>query len=190
MPSDVPLVGFSRMKVMPVESVMLPVTIGTYPQQITKDVTFLVVDCSLAYNAIIGQPTLNAWRAATFTYHLLLKFPTKCEIGEAYEDQMAAREYYIAILEMDEQLTTMNIKERRVNVESMKELEDISLDEEHSDWITCIGTQASPSIQNELILFLKNNLHIFTWSHEDMLRIDLKIMVHQLNVSPSFPPVR
>ena len=59
MPSDIPLVGFSRMKVMPVESVMLPVTIGTYPQQITKDVTFLVVDCLSAYNAIIERPTLN-----------------------------------------------------------------------------------------------------------------------------------
>jgi len=59
MPSDVPLVGFGRMKVMAVESVMLPITIGTYPQQITKDVTFLVVNCSSAYNAIIGRSTLN-----------------------------------------------------------------------------------------------------------------------------------
>ena len=67
-------------KVMLVESVTLLVTIGTYPQQITEDVTFLVVDCSLAYNAIIGRLTLNMWRAATFTYHLLLKFPKECGI--------------------------------------------------------------------------------------------------------------
>ena len=39
-------------KVMLVESVTLLVTIGTYPQQITEDVTFLVVDCSSAYNVI------------------------------------------------------------------------------------------------------------------------------------------
>ena len=59
-PSNVPQIGFGGMKVMPVGSITLPVTIGTYPQQITKDITFLVVDCSSVYNAIIGQPMLNA----------------------------------------------------------------------------------------------------------------------------------
>ena len=44
MPSDVPLVGYSGMKVIPIRSITLQVTIGTYPQQISKDVTFLVVD--------------------------------------------------------------------------------------------------------------------------------------------------
>ena len=43
-----------RMKVMLVESVTLLVIIGTYPQQIIEDVTFLVVDCPSAYNVIIG----------------------------------------------------------------------------------------------------------------------------------------
>ena len=101
-PSDVPLVGFGRMKVMPVRSITLLVTINIYPEQITKDITFLVMDCSSAYNAIIRQPMLNAWREATSTYHLLLKFPTKCGIGEVRRDQMVARECYVAILKMDE----------------------------------------------------------------------------------------
>ena len=35
------------------------------------------------------------------------------------------------MLEMDEQLTTMNIEERQVNVELMEGLETISLDDEH-----------------------------------------------------------
>ena len=60
MPLYMPLVGFGETKVMPIGFVTLPITIGTYPQQITKDVTFLVVDCSSTYNTIIGQPTLNA----------------------------------------------------------------------------------------------------------------------------------
>ena len=190
MPSDVPLVGFNGMKVMPIESVMLPITISTYPQQITKDVTFLVVDCSSAYIAIIRQPMLNAWKVATSTYHLLLKFPMKCGIGKAHKDQMAARECSVAMLEMDEQMTTMNIEEQQVNVEPMKGLETISLDDEHTDRITHINTQASPSIQNGLILFLKDNLDIFAYSHKDMLKIDPNIMIHQLNISPSFPPIR
>ena len=62
------------------------VTIGTYLQQLTKEINYLIVDCSSAYNAIIGRPTLNAWRAATSTYHLLVKFPMEHGIGEARED--------------------------------------------------------------------------------------------------------
>ena len=44
---------FGGTKVYPFSVVVLPITVGDYPQQITKDVTFLVIDCSFAYNAII-----------------------------------------------------------------------------------------------------------------------------------------
>ena len=68
-------------------------------------------------------------------------------------------------------------------------METISLDEGHLDWVTRISTQASPLIRDGLILFLRNNLDIFAWNHEDMPGIDSSIMVHYLNVSPSFPPI-
>ena len=55
-----PLIGFGRMKVQPVGTITLPVVVRSYPQQITKEVNFLVVDCSSSYNAIIGRPTLNS----------------------------------------------------------------------------------------------------------------------------------
>ena len=48
------LVGFGGSRVFPLGVVTLSVTVGDYPQQITKDVTFLVVDCSSSYNAILG----------------------------------------------------------------------------------------------------------------------------------------
>ena len=57
---NAPLVGFRGMRVFPIGTVTLSVTVGDYPQQITKEVTFLVVDCSSAYNAILGRPTLNS----------------------------------------------------------------------------------------------------------------------------------
>ena len=74
-PTNAPLVGFGGTRVNPLGAVTLPVTIGDYPQQITKDVTFLVVDCLSIYNAILGRPTLNAWKAMTSTYHFMIKFP-------------------------------------------------------------------------------------------------------------------
>ena len=61
-PINAPLVGFEGMRVFPIGVVMLSVTVGDYPEQITKEVTFLMVDCSSAYNAILGRPTLNSWR--------------------------------------------------------------------------------------------------------------------------------
>ena len=87
-----PMVGFGGMKVQPVGTVTLPVVVGAYSQQVAKDVNFLVVDCSSSYNAIIGRPTLNSWKAVTSTYHLSVKFPTEHGIGQVQGDHLAARE--------------------------------------------------------------------------------------------------
>ena len=53
-PTNAPLVGFGGTRVFPLGTVTLSVIVGDYLQQITKDVTFLVVGCSFAYNAILG----------------------------------------------------------------------------------------------------------------------------------------
>ena len=45
-PACSPLIGFGGMKVQPIGTVTLPIVVGSYPQQITKSVNFLVVDCS------------------------------------------------------------------------------------------------------------------------------------------------
>ena len=84
--------------------VTLSVMVDNYPQQVTKDVMFLVVDCSSAYNAILGRSTFNSWKAITLTYHLMIKFPTKYGVGELCRNQVAARECYIAMMEMDDHL--------------------------------------------------------------------------------------
>ena len=101
-PACSPLIGFGGMKVQPVGTVTLHVVVGSYPQQITKSVNFLVVDCSSSYNAIIGRPTLNSWKVVTSIYHLSVKFPTEYGIGQAQGDQLAARECYLAMMALDE----------------------------------------------------------------------------------------
>ena len=102
-PTNAPLVGFGGTKVFPLGVITLSVTAGDYSRQITKEVMFLVVDCSFAYNAILGRPTLNSWKAVTSTYHLMIKFPTEYGVGELQGNQIAARECYIAMLEMEDQ---------------------------------------------------------------------------------------
>ena len=45
-PVNVPHIRFGGIKVLPVGTISLPVVVGSYPQQINKEVNFLVVDCS------------------------------------------------------------------------------------------------------------------------------------------------
>ncbi|XP_075654811.1 uncharacterized protein LOC142624979 [Castanea sativa] len=189
-PTNAPLIRFGGTRVFPLGVVTLAITIGDYPQQITRNVAFLVVDCSSAYNAIIGHPTLNLWKAVTSTYHLMIKFATDYGVGELRRDQVAACDCYVAMIEMDDHLQAMNIEERWPAIEPIERLEDVPLDESQPERTTKINTLADLTVRQELTIFLKENWDVFAWSHEDMPRIDPSVMVHRLNVSPSFPPVR
>ena len=74
-----------------------------------------MMDCSSSYKAI------------TSTYHLSVKFPTEHEIRQAQGDQLAARECYLAMMALDEQVQTMSIEERRVVAEPTIVLENVLL---------------------------------------------------------------
>ena len=134
------LIGFGGMKVQPIGTVTLPVVVGSYPQQITKSVNFLVVDCLSSYNVIIGRPTLNSWKAVTSTYHLSVKFPTEYGIRQAQGDQLTAKECYLAMMALDEQVQTMSIEERRFVAKPTEVLEDIPLEEGNPEKFTRTGT--------------------------------------------------
>ena len=90
-PFDSPLVSFSGDMVYPKGIVMLTITVGTYPRQLTRQLDFLVVYCPSSYNVIIGRPTLNKWKAATSIYCLKVKFPMDNGVGEVKGDQVLAR---------------------------------------------------------------------------------------------------
>ena len=189
-PTNAPLVGFGGTRVLLLGAITLLVTVGDYPQQIIQDVTFLVVDCSSAYNGILGQPTLNSWKAVTSTYHLMIKFPTEYGIGELRGDQVAARECYNAMLEIEDHQQTMCIGEQRTIAEPVEKLEEVILDESRPGRMTRMGTLANPTVRQDLASFLRMNHDVFAWSHEDMPGIDPSIIVHRLNVNPDSSPVR
>ena len=131
---------------------------------------------------------MNSWKAITSTYHLSVKFPM--EYGVVQGDQLEARECYLAMLAMDEQTQTMNIEERRIVAEPTEVLEDISLDEDDPGKSTRIGADLERKIKKDLIHFLRENIDVFAWSHEDMSGIDPNVITHRLNIYPSSKPVR
>ena len=124
-PTNAPLVGFRGTRVYPLGPVTLPVIVGDYPQQIIKDVTFLVVDYSSAYNNILGR--LND--------QVPNQVRSRRSTGKSYGD---VRKCYIAMLEMDDHLQTMCIKEQWIVAEIVEGLEEIILDDARPEWTTRI----------------------------------------------------
>ena len=120
----------------------------------------------------------------------MIKFPTDYGVGKLHRNQVAARECYVAMMEMDDHLQAMNIEKHRMVMKPIEKLEEILLDDSKLDRITKIGTFANPAVRQVLTTFLRNNRDVFAKSHEDMPGIDPSVMVHRLNVSPTFPPIK
>ena len=135
---------------------------------------------------IIGRPTLNHWKVATSTYYLKVKFLTENGVGEVKGDQVLARECYQAVLAAKESHIWM-IKEKEE--EKVEALETMELVDRESIKTIRVGTTMSTDMKNKLVSFLKENLDVFAWSHEDMPGISLKVIQHKLNMDSEKKPV-
>ena len=93
------------------------------------------------------------------------------------------------MMEMDDHLQAMSMEEHQMTMEPIEKLKEVSLDDSNLDRTIKIGTLASPVVQQALTTFLRSNRDVFSWSHEDMPGIDPSVMIHSLNVSPSFLPI-
>ena len=80
----------------------------------------------------------------------MIKFPIKYEVGEIRGDQVVAHECYIAMMEMEDHLQTMNIEEQQTVVEPVERLDEILLDDSRPDRTTRIGTLASLMVRQAL----------------------------------------
>uniref|UniRef100_A0A2N9HYA4 Reverse transcriptase/retrotransposon-derived protein RNase H-like domain-containing protein n=1 Tax=Fagus sylvatica TaxID=28930 RepID=A0A2N9HYA4_FAGSY len=161
-PIDIPLVGFTGDKVKPSGVVSLIIKAGTFPKQVRASVEFLVVNCPLAYNVIIG---------------------------ELKGDQATARECYFASLGPEAKHQTMKIDEGHRLVEPTEELEVVVLDYGKPHKTTSIGTKMDGRPRESMIKFLKSNLDVFAWTHDDMPGIDPSAICHKLNVNSSIRPI-
>ena len=84
-------------------------TVGTiclpvYAEGINQIVKFMVVDCLLTYNAILGRSWIHELKAVPSTYHQVIWFPTKKRVREIQGDQKTLRECYNMALRSKHQL--------------------------------------------------------------------------------------
>ncbi|XP_073046124.1 uncharacterized protein [Primulina eburnea] len=215
---NTPLVGFSGEVCEAVSEIALPISLGSYPQRSTKMMKFLVVRAPSAYNAILGRPSLNLFRAIASTYHMKLKFPTLEGAGEAIGDSRLARECHASIL-----LNAVEIRRRQgPDINSLKgkkqKLEQVSnekgihvVDGESNDREKLTATEALKHVQvvpgdprktlrigsdlpieveNTLTTFLQRNVDTFAWDDEPLPGIPPEYALHHLNVGPQMKPIK
>ena len=115
------------------------------------------------------------------------KVPTDNGVGEVKGDQVLARECYQAVPVAKENHTWV-IEEKEVN--EMEALETVVLTKDETTKTTRIGTMLNLRMRTRLIQFLKENLDVFAWSHEDMSGISPEVIQHKLNVNPKRKPVQ
>ena len=193
-PASTHLRGFSGEKVLPLGSIQLVLTLGDPPCQATTTVRFLIVDASYAYNVLLGRPSLNAIKAISSAYHMVIKFPTTNGVGMVQGDQRVARECYSASMKQKavDKIYVDELEMRdEVNTrpEPSEELEPMQLDD-NLEYLAYIGSKLAEDLRSLLIHFLKQNKDVFAWKQEDMGGIDPAIITHRLNISPSFKPVK
>ena len=193
-PVNTPLRGFSGERVLPLGSIQLVLTLGDPPCQATTTTRFLVVDAPSSYNMLLGRPSLNAIKAISSAYHMMIKFPTVNGVGMVRGDQRVARECYSASIK---QKTIDNIyldeldmrDEVLTRPEPLEELEPVLLDND-SEHLAYIDSKLVEDLKNHLIHFLRQNRDVFAWKQADMGGIDPTVITHRLNVGPSFKPIK
>ena len=113
------LIGFTGDTISPKVYVKIKVTLFGRGGNRLVEVKFLVVDCPLAYNAILGRPTLNALGAVVSTLHMAMKFPSDRDDivtvrGKGLESQL----YYLESLKITK---TTPAQEKEKEKEMQKE---------------------------------------------------------------------
>ena len=65
------------------------------------------------------------------------------------------------MLAMDEQVQTLNIKEKRIVAKPTETLENIPLDESNTERCTGVGADLEEKNKKDLVQFLKKNIDVF-----------------------------
>ena len=117
------------------------------------------MDASLAYNILLGRPSLNAVRAIPSAYHMVIKFPSMNGVGMVRGNQRIARECYsasmkqkaVGIIYMDE----LDIRDEvGIRPTPLEELEPIQIDD-HPEHLVYIGSRLAKEVRDLLVHFLK-----------------------------------
>ena len=145
-----------------------------------------------------------------------MKFPVANLVGEVRGDQIESRQCYTMLTRVVEKHKMVNTIFHLEDVETprvpnnifhmlgeldpmekemerrggpVEELESIKLDDQHPERMVQIGLQLPGGLQDQLMDFLKKHRDVFAWSYKDMPDTDPLVIVHRLNIDPTYKPI-
>ncbi|WZZ62484.1 uncharacterized protein LOC106435386 [Brassica napus] len=160
---------------------------------VTRTVKFAVVSTKAPYHAILGTPWLHSIEAVPSTYHQCVKFPgTDGRIKTLRGDQKAARDLLVAIVKLQRSSLPVNSVSPPTSKVCSQESEvlELPIDDADQSRTVRVGAYLSEEMQQSILDFLRKNVSTFAWSMADMKGIDPTITTHELNVDPTFKPIR
>ncbi|XP_024009949.1 uncharacterized protein LOC112085152 [Eutrema salsugineum] len=189
-----PLTGFDGERCMTVGMVNIPINLGG----VAKIIQFLILDKPAIYNAILGTPWLHAMKAVASTYHQCLKFPTPDGVYTLRGNQAVARSCYInecrlhsanqaCVVSSFGPTDKLVVQQTKPKKESIVQ---VCIDELRLERQVGIGAELDPNIREPLVHILKQHSSTFAWSVEDMPGIDPQIACHELNIDPTYKPIK
>ncbi|XP_074288482.1 uncharacterized protein LOC141613637 [Silene latifolia] len=81
-------------------------------------------------------------------------------------------------------------KQREYIAPPQEKLDEVFLDPQFLARTVLVGARCADNIREQIIEFLRTNMDCFAWSHSDMIGIDPSVIIHRLNVDPSFLPIQ
>ncbi|KAL0367565.1 UNVERIFIED_CONTAM: hypothetical protein Sradi_3646600 [Sesamum radiatum] len=163
-----------------------------------------------AYNVILVRPTLNAFRAIIFTYHMKIKFLVVGGVGEAQTDALQSRKSYGEAIKrgkkrgLEETPREENSNKRGkdpvprpepkeeapIMVQPVEELHTVELVSGNPGKVTKIGSKMKEDVRDQVVNCLRKNKDIFVWTPQDLEGIDLGVTTHHLNLNPTIRPIK
>ncbi|WZZ58396.1 hypothetical protein YC2023_058503 [Brassica napus] len=160
---------------------------------VTRTVKFAVVSTKAPYHAILGTPWLHSMQAVPSTYHQCVKYPgTDGRIKTLQGDQKAARDLLVATVKLQRSSLPVNYVSPPTSKFCSQESEvlELPIDDADQSRTVRVGAYLSKEMQQSILNFLRKNVSTFAWSMADMKGIDPTITTHELNVDPTFKPIR
>ena len=188
-PSARSLTGFNGST----ETMLGTIRLRVYAEGIAKNVKFSVIDVQAPYNAILGTPWIHAMKAIPSTYHQCIKFPgNEGRIITLRGDQEAARDLLVAEKKNRKATSHVNsvVKPIQKIYPFKEEILEVTIDDSDQAKTVRVGAHLPDDTKDKIISFLKDNASTFAWSTSDMKGIDPGVTTHELNVDPTFKPIR
>lgn len=151
---------------------------------IAKTTKFTVMDKPAIKNVILVS-----------NYHQFMKFSIRTRIFTLSGSQQVARSCYLSEHRMRTAAACMVNEEMdlRISYHDRPRPErtlEVCIDKGYPKRVVIIDADIDEVIRIELEEFLQKHVHIFAWTMADMKIINPKIASHELNIDPTFKPIK